>query len=80
MADSIVPGEAGSSFKSSKESEIAQALYDAAQKADDPSSKQQLMNNAVAMAQKAIASNPKDAGAHYILAQDALDKMITTRL
>ena len=74
MADSLVPGEAGSSFKATKESEIAQALYEAAQKTDDPVKKQQLMNNAVAMAQKAIAANPKDAAAHYILAQDALDK------
>ena len=41
MADSLVPGEAGSSFKSSKESEIAQALYEAAQKADTPEKKQQ---------------------------------------
>ena len=74
MADSIVPSDAGSSFKSSKESEIAQSLYEAAQKADTDAKKQQLMNNAVAMAQKAVQTNPKDAGAHYILAQDALDK------
>ena len=73
MADSNIPGEAGSSFIASKESEIAQALYEAAQKADTPEKKQQLMNNAVAMAQKAIKSDPKDAGAHYILAQNALD-------
>lgn len=73
MADSSIPGEAGSSFVANKESEIAQALYEAAQKADSPEEKQQLMNNAVAMAQRAIQSNPKDAGAHYILAQNALE-------
>ena len=74
MADSMIPAEAGKSFQSSKESEIAQALYDAAQNTTDPSKKAQLMNNAVAMARKAIEADPKDPVAHYILAQDALDK------
>ena len=73
IADSSIPSDAGSSFMASKESEIAQALYDAAQKTDDPAKKQQLMNNAVAMAQKAIKADPKDAAAHYIIAQNALD-------
>ena len=73
MADSMIPSEAGKSFNSSKESEIAQSLYDAAQNATDPDKKAQLMNNAVAMARKAIESDPKDAGAHYIIAQNALD-------
>ena len=73
MADSNIPSGAGNAFLASKESEIAQALFEAAQKADTPEKKSQLMNNAVAMAQKAIKADPKDAGAHYILAQNALD-------
>ena len=73
MADSNIPGDAGTNFMASKESEIAQALFEAAQKADTPEKKQQLMNNAVAMAQRAIQSNPKHAAAHYILAQNALE-------
>ncbi|MBP5601149.1 MAG: tetratricopeptide repeat protein [Treponema sp.] len=73
MADSIIPSGAGKSFQSSKESEVSQSLYDAAQKATDPEKKAQLMNNAVSMARKAIESDPKDAGAHYIIAQNALD-------
>lgn len=72
-ADSIIPGSAGKEFQSSKESEMAQALYDAAQKTDSPEKKNELMKDAVAMAQKAISVNNKDAGSHYIIAQNACD-------
>ena len=69
----IMPPDAGKVVIASKESEMAQALYDAAEKTDDKDKKKRLMKEAVEMAKKAVADNPKDATAHYILAQNALN-------
>lgn len=73
-AEQIMPGSAGEKFLASKNSEMAQSLYDAAEKSENQETKNQLMNQAVDMARKAIAENPKDAGSHYIIAQDAINK------
>ncbi len=67
-----VPGNPN--FGAGKESEIAQALYDAAQTATNPAEKEKLMNQAVNYANSVINQNPNDAAAHNILAQNALDK------
>ncbi|MCQ2575678.1 MAG: tetratricopeptide repeat protein [Treponema sp.] len=72
-AQGHIPGEAGKEFAASKNSEIAQALYDAADKAESPEKKAELMREAVSLAEKALASNPKDAGAHYIIAQNSIN-------
>ena len=69
-----LPPDAGKVVIASKESEIAQALFDAAEKTEDKEKKARLMKEAVEMAKKAVADNPKDPVAHYILAQDALAK------
>lgn len=71
-AQNGMPAEAGNTIIASKSSEIAQALFDAAEKTDTPEKKAELMKDAVAMAQLAIQGNPKDPEAHYILAQNAL--------
>lgn len=73
-AEKLAPDEAGKKFIASKESEIAQALYDAAQSSDDEFKKKELMIQAVDTAKKTLELNPDDPAAHYILAQDALDK------
>lgn len=67
-----VPGNPN--FGAGKESEIAQALYDAAQNATNPAEKEKLMNQAVNYANNVINQNPNDAAAHNILAQNALAK------
>ncbi|MCR4954331.1 MAG: tetratricopeptide repeat protein [Treponema sp.] len=73
-AEKTAPDEAGKKFIASKESEIAQSLYDAAQSSDDEFKKKELMNQAVETAKKTLELNPDDPTSHYILAQDALDK------
>lgn len=70
-AQSIMPGEAGKDLLASKESQMAQAYYDAAQNATNQADKDKLMNQAVQMAEKAVKDNPNDASSHYILAQNA---------
>lgn len=72
---SIMPDVPGNpNFASGKESEIAQALYEAAQAATNPTEKERLMNQAVNYANNVINQNPNDAAAHNILAQNAMDK------
>jgi len=73
-AENGMPSEAGKELLAAKESQIAQYYFDAAEKATTEAEKQKLMEQAVAMAQKAIADNPKDSSSHYILAQDAMNK------
>ena len=69
-----MPSEAGKDLIATKESEIAESLYEAAQKAATPEEKERLLAEAVAMANKAIKDNPQDATSHYILAQDAIGR------
>lgn len=66
-----VPGNPN--FAAGKESEIAQALYDAAQASATPAEKDKLMNQAVNYANNVINQNPNDGAAHNIIAQNALD-------
>lgn len=73
-ANSIMPSEAGKDLIAAKESEIAESLYEAAQKAATPEEKERLLAEAVAMANKAVKDNPQDATSHYILAQDAIGR------
>lgn len=73
-AMSIMPEVPGNpNFGAGKASEIAQALYDAAQVSATPAEKERLMGQAVNYANKVINQNPNDAAAHNILAQNALD-------
>lgn len=71
---SIPVVEGDSLYGAKKKSEIAQALFDASEKAENASEKQRLREEAVEMAKKVIAENPNDAAARYILAQDAMAK------
>lgn len=73
-AESIIPGSAGKDFLASKNSQMAQALYEAAETAESSDKKAELMKNAVELAEKTLKDNPKDAGAHYIIAQDSIKK------
>ncbi|NLC93610.1 MAG: tetratricopeptide repeat protein [Treponema sp.] len=74
-ANSIMPSiDDNGQFSASKKSEIAESLYDAAQKANSKEDKAKLMKDAVEMAKKAIADNPNDSVSHYILAQNAIDE------
>lgn len=66
--------EGDKNYEASKKSEIAQALYDASEKSESESEKNRLMEEAVSIAKEVIAQNPKDSPAHYILAQDAINK------
>lgn len=67
-----VPGNPN--FAAGKESEMAQALFDAAENTTNPANKEKLMNQAVSYAKEVIEKNPNDAASHNILAQDALNK------
>ena len=74
-AEKLLPGVGDKNFIAQKESEIAQALFDAATKEGlIPSEKERLMKESVVIAEKAIVQNPKDAPSHFILAQNAMDK------
>ncbi|MCQ2592002.1 MAG: tetratricopeptide repeat protein [Treponema sp.] len=73
-AEEKMPNEAGAEVIANKASEIAQSLFDASEKTDAPDKKKELMEQAISMAEKAVQNDEKDAGAHYILAQDALNK------
>lgn len=73
-ADSMLPGVNSENFTSSKKSEIAQALLEASEKSQSKEEKQRLLNEAVEMAKKALEENQNDSGAHYVMAQDALNK------
>lgn len=66
-----VPGNPN--FGASKESEIAQALLDAAENAKSPADRERLMKEAVNYAEKALKDNPNDSGAHNVLAQNAIN-------
>lgn len=66
-----VPGNPN--FGASKESEMAQALFEAAEKSTNPAEKEKLMRQAVNYANTVINQNPNDAQAHNILAQNALN-------
>lgn len=72
--ENIPDVEGDANYGASKKSEIAQALYDASEKSESEAEKKQLMEEAVSMAKKVIAENPKDSPSHYILAQDAISK------
>lgn len=61
-------------FSASKESEMAQAIFDAAEKSDNDSEKDRLMSEAVQMAKNALKTNPKDSNAHNIIGTDALNR------
>lgn len=67
-----IPGN--NTFGSSKESDMAQSLYDAAQNAKNPNDKDKLLKEAVKHAQNALKDNPNDARAHNILGQEALGR------
>lgn len=58
-------------FSASKYSEIASNLYDAAERENNPETKQTLMKEAVSYAQKAIDKDPGNAKSHFILAMNA---------
>lgn len=74
-AGSNIPVVDGDPFYSAKKkSEIAQALWDASEKAEDPAEKKRLRDEAMAMARKVLEENPNDAAAKYILAQDSIAK------
>lgn len=74
-AKSMMPTVPGNpNFGAGKESEIAQALFEAAEKSNNPVEKDKLMNQAVSYANNVINQNPNDAQAHNILAQNALNK------
>lgn len=74
-AKSLLPVSDGEpAFSASKNSEIAQALYDAADHESNPTEKAKLKTKAVEIASEAVAKNPKDAASHYILASDAYEK------
>lgn len=71
----LIPNDGSNAeFWASKYTEIAQTYYDAAQKTDNKNDKDQLMNQAVEMAKKAVALSQKESMSHYILAQDANNK------
>lgn len=73
-AISMMPSVPGNpNFGAGKESEMAQALYEAAEKSTNPAEKEKLMNQAVNYANNVINQNPNDAQAHNILAQNALN-------
>ena len=59
-------------FSGSKYSEIAAALYNAAEKASDED-KDRLKSTALIYAENAIAKNPKDASSHFIIGMNALE-------
>lgn len=61
-------------YSANKQSEIAQAMFDAAEKSENAEEKKVLMDKAVDLARKVIQENPKDAPSHYILAQEAANK------
>lgn len=61
-------------YSAKKKSEIAQALWAASEKAEDPAEKKRLRDEAMAMAHKVLEENPNDGAAKYILAQDSIDK------
>ena len=73
-ARDILPVSEGEpAFSASKNSEMAQALFDSAEKEGvSDAEKSSLVKRAVELAQSAIDSNPKDAAAHNILGSDAL--------
>lgn len=60
-------------FSGSKYSEIASALYAAAEKAKGED-KSRLESTALIYAENAIAKNPKDASSHFIIGMDAFNK------
>lgn len=76
QAKALLPVSDGEpEFSASKESEMAQALFEASEKDGvSAADKNYYMNQAVTMANNALAANPKDAAAHNILGADALDK------
>lgn len=58
-------------FSGSKYSEIAVALYNAAEKASGDD-KERLKSTALIYAENAVSKNPKDASSHYIIGMNAL--------
>lgn len=71
-AVNLLPIEQGEpKFSGSKYAEIASNLYDAAEREKDPATKANLMQNAVHYAQLAVAKDPSNAKAHFILAMNA---------
>lgn len=74
-AQNLMPISSGEpAFSASKKSEIAQAVFDAAEKTDNPQEKARLMKEAVSLAKSSLVNNANDPVAHNILGTDALDK------
>lgn len=74
-AGSNIPGVDGNpNYGANKKSEIAQALYDASEKAENSDEKQKLRLDAIEVAKEVLKENPNDAAAQYIVAQEAMDK------
>ncbi|MBP5568645.1 MAG: tetratricopeptide repeat protein [Treponema sp.] len=65
-----IPGN--TTFIPSKETEMAQAMYDAAQNTPNAADRERLYEKAVEYAKDAVSRNPNESQAHNILAQDAL--------
>lgn len=71
-AAKMLPIEEGEpKFSSTKLADMAQALYDAAQKEKDPAMVIKLNDAAITYANQAVSKNPNEARAHYILGLNA---------
>lgn len=69
----MMPTEMGVEYDAAKKSEMAEALFNAAEKASDKVEKDKLMKNAVQMAERTLKENSKDSISHYILAQNSIN-------
>jgi len=56
------------------QSQMAEALFAASEKAGSDEDRKKLMSQAADMARLAVKSNPEDPAAHYILAKDAAER------
>lgn len=73
-AQNALPVSGGEpAFSSSKDSEMAGALYDASLNAANPEDRKKLQAAAVDYASKAVALDPKNAESQYILGMDAFE-------
>lgn len=73
-AVSELPLEQGEpEFSALKYSELASALYDAAQNEKDPERKEKLNNAAIQYVNKSLSVNPNDPASHYIMGMNYID-------
>lgn len=66
--------EGDPNYGAKKKSEMAQALWEASEKAENPADKKRLRDEAISLARTVLKENPNDAPAQYILAQESMGK------